>query len=208
MAQPETPGWTGAGGFQDTAWNQVGLGDVYLPGICTIEGLEVGVKLDVKAPKGSDQPTTKDNGAEPTKFQIKVQLTEADWPLWIACLPTFHPRRSGRKRTPLEIIHPEPNSLGIQNVRVQSIRSSAPTSRTGKVFVINCVEWFEEQKAQDKNTKDAKPVGTPAPAAQLEGIEGVLEHVDKRSKEGIAPADVATPANHMNNLFANSRPLA
>ncbi len=205
MAAPEVPGWTGQGGYSDQAWNQVGLGDIYLPGVCSIEGLSVGIKVDVKSPKGSDQPTSKDNGVEPSKFQIRVTLTEKDWPFWLACLPTFHPRRPGRTRSPLEILHPEPNSLGIQHVRVTAIKATPPTARGGKAYIIDCTEWFPEQKAQSKKSEKTK-AGPPAPASQLEGIDGVLEHVDKRQKEGVSTADVASPENYINNLASLNQP--
>jgi hypothetical protein len=149
----EFPSWVSDNYLDAQSWNQVALGDVYLPGLCSIEGLDVGIDVDHKKKKGSDQPKSDDQGIRPSRFAIKVWLTAKDWPLWLDVLPTFHPRRPGRARQPVEIVHPDPNSLGIKFVRVVSIKPGQSTAKGGKVIQIECIEWFDTPADTKKNNK-------------------------------------------------------
>lgn len=143
----EYPGWTGADGPGSAdAWNTVVLGEVVLPGVCTVEGLTCGVNVNTKRAKGQDCPTSKDNGIEPAKFAIHVWLAEHHWKAWQSVVGKIHPRRPGRARQPLEIVHPEPNVLGISQVRVISFTGEAPTAAKGKRYKIVVEEWFDEPK--------------------------------------------------------------
>jgi hypothetical protein len=145
------PGWTGAGGEADKAWNTVYLGDVQIPGMCTVNGLSVAVNVDTKTAKGSDQPTSTDNGAKASEFTIDVQLKPEHWPEWQRVLPTFNPRRSPRK--PLSVVHPDVNHFQIEHVRVLRIESRAPSAVGGKRFTITCQEWFDAPKPVKKVNK-------------------------------------------------------
>ncbi|MFZ5891274.1 MAG: hypothetical protein ACOY0T_09510 [Myxococcota bacterium] len=140
------PTWTGSGGTRDAEWNTVVLGDVVLPGICTVEGLSCGINVNTKRAKGQDGPRSKDNGIEPSKFVIHVWLAEKHWGAWQAIVDRIHPRRPGRQRQPVEIKHPEPNVLGITHVRIISFIGEAPTGTRGKKYRIVVEEWFDEPK--------------------------------------------------------------
>jgi hypothetical protein len=153
----EFPGWSGAGGTFDAAWRTVVLGDVVLPGVCTVNGLGCGVDIDTKKAKGQDCPTSKDNGVDASKFSIEVWLTERDWPRWVEVVGRIHPRRPGRERAAVEIQHPEPNVLGITHVRILAIHGFAPTAKGGKKYRIDVVEYFDAPKPV-KDTKKVKHI--------------------------------------------------
>ncbi len=134
-------------------WFTAILGGAVLPGIVTIQGLKVGIDCDTKKAKGSDQPTSTDNGLEPAKFEIRVWMNSAHFAQWQQVLPAFNPRRPGRDRAPLEILHPMTHELGIRNVRVLSIESEQPSGRQGFVRVLKCEEWFDKPKPVVKKAK-------------------------------------------------------
>lgn len=144
------PTWSGAGGPADDAWNTVVLGDVALPGTCSVKGLDCGLKNEHRRKRGQDGATSRDLGVEPSKFTIEVILTEDDWPAWLVAFPKINPRTVGRLRQPVEITHPDVNLFGIQQVRIVKIQTEPPTARAGKVYKILVEEWFDEAKDQKK----------------------------------------------------------
>jgi hypothetical protein len=150
MAQP---GWTGDGGSADSAWNRVQLGPYVLPGICTITGLAVGQDLDVKKQKGQDGAVMEDNGLEPAKFNIEVQINEELWPMFQEILPRIDPRRAGASRSPLEIVHPLPNILDIREIVIKRVVPTSPTASRGMKWVFECLQWFPAPKPKKTTTK-------------------------------------------------------
>ncbi len=138
-------------------WNTVELGGVTIPGVCTIKGLKLGVEVETKKPKGSDQPTSKDLGLDPSKFEIEVRLAEWQWPAFQTSLPLWNPRRPGRARAPVSIVHPWPNNWGIKMVRVIAVEGDQPTARSGALLSIKVEEWFDAPV----ETKNSKPKKSP-----------------------------------------------
>lgn len=150
MAQP---GWTGAGGSADLAWNRVQLGSYVLPGVCTVTGLRTGQQIDVKKQKGTDGAVIEDNGIEPARFRIEVRLNEELWLAFQDVLQYIDPRRPGAARSPLPIIHPAPNFLNIREILITSITMGAPSARNGLLVTLACLQWFPQPKPQKKPTQ-------------------------------------------------------
>jgi hypothetical protein len=139
------PEWTGI----DPAagdWNTCILGDSIVPGIVSVEDLEVGIDIDTKKTRGHECPTSTDNGLRPTRFKLRVWLNTSMWQDWQTAVQSFQPRRPGRERQPLQIIHPLVNHLGITQVRVAGIKANSPTAKNGLVFQIMLEEWFDKPK--------------------------------------------------------------
>lgn len=204
MAELEFPTWTGSGGPGDAAWRTVILGDVALPGICTVSGLECGVDIDTKKAKGHDAPTSKDNGVEASKFWIEVWLTESTWPLWLAVVDKIHPRRPGRERAAVEIKHPEPNVLGITHVRILKVSGTPPTARGGKKYRIDVVEYFAEPKAV-KDTGKVKHLTAQKyfedPNALARNLSGLDQGSPAAQAAGLSPAPPGDPNNIAAQLY-------
>ncbi len=138
----------------DPSWNTVQLGSVVLPGVCMIDGLKVGVEVETKKAKGSDKPTSKDNGVDPSKFKIIVRLTKAEWPEFLNGLPTWNPRANlGKPRGPVKIIHQWVNAFEIDSVRIISVEGDQPTAKSGAVITINVEEWFDAPVAVKQKPK-------------------------------------------------------
>lgn len=140
------PTWSGAGGIADDAWNTVILGNVTIPGMCSVKGLDAGLKADKRRKRGADGATSRDLGIEPSKFTIETVLTEDDWPAWLVALPKINPRTVGRVRQPVEIVHPAPNMVGVTQVRIVKLQMDPPTARGGMLIKIQLEEWFGESK--------------------------------------------------------------
>ncbi|RPH55617.1 MAG: hypothetical protein EHM89_16825 [Acidobacteria bacterium] len=152
MAAAQIPGFDSTPAAE-ADWFTAILGGAILPGIVTVEKLKVGIDCDTKKAKGSDQPTSSDNGLDPAKFAIRVWMNSAHYAEWQQVLPHFNPRRPGRDRAPCEFLHPMTYELGISNVRVISIESEQPSGRHGFVRVINVEEWFDKSKAVPKKSQ-------------------------------------------------------
>jgi len=147
--------------IEDAAWDMVQLGGVFLPGVCTVEGLEVGLDVDVQKKRKKEKAKLRDNGLSPCAFQIVVELTAADWPQWVQILPAIKPKTGGI-RTPLAITHPLVNLNDIRDVYVHKIHYDAPSARKGMKISIRIAEWFEEEKdAKQSKTPEAKPPRNP-----------------------------------------------
>jgi hypothetical protein len=188
MPDLEFPTWTGSGGPADAAWNTVLLGNVKIPGICTVSSLKCGIDVKTKKAKGADGPTSTDNGVDASKFVIEVWLNESHWPDWLKVVGKIHPRRPGRKREPLEIKHPEPNVLGISIVRVLSITGSPPTGRGGKKYKIEVEEWFEEPKPVKKNA-NGKEIPETIKTGDYFGDPNVLARKLAEGQPQVLPPD-------------------
>jgi hypothetical protein len=146
------PYWAETNQVESSAWNTCILGKDFLPGICVVTA-EKGRAVDIKKAKGQDGYTMTDNGMTAGKVTIVMTLVNKnDWLAWQQVRPRIDPNRPGGTRKPLEIVHPEPQDRGIQNVVVLNIKGAAPTARGGKVITIECTEWFAAPKPVKKKT--------------------------------------------------------
>lgn len=182
-------------GNPDNDWDALILGGEQWPGLATVTGAGVARKLDVKATKGSDVGTIKDNGYVNGKLVIELQIwTEDQWRELQRLLPIIHPRRKGGDRKPLQIIHPVANLLGIDNVYVQKLPTpSLDKGRGIMVFRFEVLEWVEE----------AKPVKVASGAAGAGGAAAKKPLTDDQLRElGLPPNPVDPPGqNYANDAF-------
>lgn len=156
------PGWTTA-----AEWNTVILGDVVLPGCCKVKGLKVGIEVETKKAKGSDQATSKDLGLDPAKFHIDVQMNESQWREFQAGLPLWNPRRPGRARAPVSIVHPWPNTFGIKSIRILAVEGDQPTAKAGANITIQVEEWFDAPKPTKNASKKQQVAAQRAIDAEM-----------------------------------------
>lgn len=181
------PTWSGFGGPADDAWNIVLLGDVIVPGICSVKGLDCGLKHDKRKKRGQDGATSRDLGIEPSKFSIEVILTEDDWADWLDIFPKINPRTVGRLRQPVDITHPDVNLFGITQVRIVKISTEPPTARGGKVYKIQVEEWFDE--ATDQKQGPAKATAHYFPQVGFQKLDPKTGNVTTSPISGPYVAD-------------------
>lgn len=147
------PVWT-----ETQDWNKVLLNSVILAGTAEIEDLSSEIDVEHKKAKGSEKPTSKDNGNKVGEFRIILTLTEYDWDEFQSTFHEWHPRRLGRERSPVNIIHPLVNLTGITQVRIIGVKfPKSPTARDGLKVTISVAEWFDKPVSVAKTTKHSAP---------------------------------------------------
>lgn len=182
------------------SWDLLFLGGEQWPGICTIDGPGCTRKIDAQAEKGSDGATLKDEGYEPARFTISLQLTtRGQWEDLQRLLPAVHPRKKGGARFPTEICYPSVNLLGISQVYIDKIPIPQKPSAEDcvMVFQMSCVEWFPSPKPVTKGAAGGKKDSTTGPWPESEGnIRGPINPWDYVNnpffRTGSPPADSTT----------------
>lgn len=190
-----------------SSWDICRLGQVFLPGVITIEDFEYGQDIDVQKHRKKEKARIRDNGLAPCGFNIKCELKASQWKDWLKILPAIQPRREGGSRTPMPIEHPLPNSCGVRDIYVHKIKIAPPSARKGMVITIKVAEWFEEEKDADgakKGTKVTSTPGRPYERPNWNGdprkLAGVL-----RNNQGLPAEDAATV---MDRAFGNEGALS
>lgn len=129
------------------AWDTLILDDEIWPGICEISGAGVSRKVDVKKGKGEDGATIKDEGYDLARLSITITIyDEEDWVQLQRLLPTVHPKRKGGTRTPISIVNPQCNLLGVSSIYIDKISiPKKPKSGDGLVELeMSAIEWVPE----------------------------------------------------------------
>lgn len=193
MATAQYPGWSGYEGAASLDWNRVWLGGYLLPGLWIVSGFKLAVDIQTKTAKDRDGTSDTDKGEKPAPFELHGTLLDrprpdgrTDWMDWIDVLPLIHPLRPGRARQPLAIIHPDPNSMGIDAVRVLEIRYGTTTARSGKQIVIQVQRYYPETKAVDRS-KSKTPKQAPKTYFPDPGERGVNTAEAARTGFGTRP---------------------
>lgn len=182
--------WVGSetfidGQFVGSTWDQVKLGEVFLPGVCTIDDFEYGNDIDVQKRRKKEKPRLRDNGLAPCAFNIIVELNASQWHEWLKVLPFIQPRREGAIRQPLSITHPLVNAHNVKDIYIHKIKIPPPSARDGMKITIRVAEWFEEEKDAEpsKVVKDAPP--RPRPLIRGAGAGNRVTNLG----EGSSPTD-------------------
>lgn len=129
------------------AWDTLILNDEIWPGVCEISGAGVSRKVDVKKGKGEDGATLKDEGYDLARLSITLTIySDGDWVELQRLLPTIHPRRKGGTRTPISIVNPQCNLLGVSSIYIDKISiPKKPKSGDGLVELeMSAIEWVPE----------------------------------------------------------------
>jgi hypothetical protein len=129
-----------------SSWDICQLGEIYLPGVITIEDFSIGQDVDVQKRRRKEKPRLRDNGMKHCSFTIKVELRASQWAEWQQKLPHIQPQRPGAVRRPLAIVHPLPNANNVSAVYVSEIKYEPPSARKGMVVLVRVAEWFEEER--------------------------------------------------------------
>lgn len=150
-------------------WDTLILGGDVWPGLPTVD-VQVSRSIDAQKKKGDDGANLVDQGYEPAKVKITLRLWLADqWSDLQRLLATIHPRRKGGVRTPLEIVHPATQLVGVRTIYVTAIGNPTPGTGadTGSMTIsLDALEWFPEPKvAKSKPKPKGDPFGGAVPSA-------------------------------------------
>lgn len=180
-----TPDWT-----VSSDWNSPVLGEVKLPGFWSVQGLKVAIEVQTKKAKGSDQATSKDLGVEPSKFKLVGEMNTSHLAAWEGAIAQINPRRPGRERAPVGILHPLTGMYGIVAVRVVAIEGDQPKAGKPWVVTIHLEEWFDAPK-ETKSTKKLQPPAGRGSMTNREAAAALLsermarEALDRSRRDGL-----------------------
>jgi hypothetical protein len=136
----------------DLAWDVLILGGEVWPGVCTVE-TTVKRALDKQKIKGGDGANLVDQGYEPAPVKITIRMwLREQWLELQRLLPSVHPRTKGGVRTPLQIVHPEPNLKGVHQIYIEELSPLTASKGLGTI-TISAVEWFPEPKPAKQKAK-------------------------------------------------------
>lgn len=186
-----------------STWDICQLGEVFLPGVVTIEDFEYGQDIDIQKRRKKEKARIRDNGLAPCGFNIKIELRASQWPEWLKVLPSIQPRREGGARTPMPIGHPLPNAHGVRDVYVHKIKVSPPSARKGMCITIKVAEWFEEEKDADGAKKGTTVPHQPGRGYEKPNYKGDPRKLAStlRNNQGLPADDAATVQDR---LFGNA----
>jgi hypothetical protein len=176
-----TPAWDGSHA-NSKDWDNPILGEAKLPGFWSVQGLKLAIEVQTKKAKGSDQPTSKDLGSESSKFKLVGEMNTSHLAAYEGVLTQINPRRPGRERAPVGIIHPLVNLHGIVAVRILSIDTDQPKAGKPWVVTIHLEEWFDAPK-ETKNVKKLQPPAGRGSMTNREAANVLL--ADKLARDAI-----------------------
>ncbi len=143
------------GGELDTyEWDTIYLAGVRWPGIASVSGKGIARRIDVKRSKGSDGARLKDEGNDPGEFSISILIyNQGDWVELQRLLPSVSPRRPGGPRSPIGVIYPSLQVLGITTCYIKGVPVFALDKATQQLTVtLECIEWIARPKPVKKGS--------------------------------------------------------
>jgi len=173
--------------LRSRSWDELWLGGTKFPGIATVGGPGIKRKLDIKNAKGSAGASMEDEGDELGQINISLLLTtDAQKDEFVALMPDISPRRKGGPKSPLEIVHPLANVLGIVNIYIDSVPIFDHDKRAATLTVnLHAYEWVPKPKPQSKGTgKGGAGSGTVTTDDVTSAIQDYLDKVREEFNSG------------------------
>lgn len=149
--------------WDDVEWSKLTLGSTTLPGAWRVEA-SAKRNMDMKTSKSRDGAVLNDTGYENAGVTlIGTFTTKKDWAELALALKEIHPRKRGKERHPLAVVHPALNILGITTVWVTEINAPQLGDDGVMEITITCLEWIPEPKVLKKAAP--KPISIEQRAA-------------------------------------------
>lgn len=181
-----------------SSWDVCQVGEVFLPGVVTIDGLEIGRDIDIQKKKKKECARIRDNGLSPIAFDIICEITGKQWADWLKVRPYIQPKKGGI-RTPLSVVHPLVNSHEVDTIYVHRIKIDPPSPRKGMKITIKVGEWFEDEV-------EAKGASKKVPAS-LQAAYGKPDYFgdpNTLAKQLASNAGFVEPGNDIDNVMKNA----
>lgn len=144
-----------------------GTGDVVLPGISWIDGLELADDVEIPKAKGTAGAKVKNQGEKPAQFDIVTKIwvdpdpyTGGDqWKLWQEfVLPMIRGAKKNSDRTALEVMHPLLSVAKITKIFIHGVKFDGPKDGGVMTITLRCTEWVDYPKAVKPVTKPKSAV--------------------------------------------------
>jgi len=144
----------GGGELETYEWDTIYLAGVRWPGIASVSGKGISRRIDVKRSKGSDGARLKDEGNDPGEFSISIMIyNQGDWIELQRLLPSVSPRRPGGPRSPIGVIYPSLQVLGITACYIKGVPVFSLDKGTQQLTVsLECIEWIARPKPVKKGS--------------------------------------------------------
>ncbi len=139
--------------YAANTWDLVKLGDMILPGLCTVK-CQPTREVDKKKRHGSDGAKITVYGYLPGDVIITVMIwTPNQWKEWQKITSVLWPRAGKPAANPFDIRHPETDLWGIKSVTLVSPSSSTKGSVEGsRMWTLKCIEQSEPVKKSTTKT--------------------------------------------------------
>ena len=184
----------------ESQWNGLVLGRNAFPGVWSVEGVSER-DLEVKPRKGADLARVRDRGYKNTPLMLAGTIANSEeWEIMQPIIREIHPRKKGKDRNALQIVHPGAAYLGVDYVYVQRVH--APRAMPNGIIElrIEVLEWSNTPK------KLKKRKGNPERANQAarDAITGVGDlFVDPTSSQLRLNTGIRMPSEDALNFLTN-----
>lgn len=135
---------------QAAQWDDLFFQGEKMPGVARVSGDGIKRKIDLKRAKGKAGASVTDEGDEPGRGTIELELWTAEqWQEMLRRLPEVNPRTRGGVKNVVDVSHPLLDFLGISRVYITDIRIPSHDKRAGRLRVqFGFLEWFPKPKPQ------------------------------------------------------------
>lgn len=147
-------------------WHTLNLGGEVWPGLWTVTTDGIKRELKISKAKGEDGLSIRDEGMTAPRVVCEGIILSREFPALQEKLRKHSPKQPGGLRTPLTIVHPIPNTLGIDKIYIDGTTITHPTSADPMRCKLECIQWFPAPKPVKKGKSaegDEKPWGQPNP---------------------------------------------
>ncbi len=195
-------------------WDSVYIAGVKWPGLASVEGKGIARRLDVKRSKGSDGARIVDQGNDPAEFSIKILVyKKEDWVELQRLLPTVSPRRPGGPRSPIGIVYPSLQVLGVSTCYIKQVPVFELDKATQQMTVIlQAIEWIPRPKKLKKGsgtTREIESIGVDQKEATIGDSNASPETNSpiKQAQKGLVGSALGVTEQVYNNTFEGPNPF-
>ncbi|MEW5858395.1 MAG: hypothetical protein AB1861_13590 [Cyanobacteriota bacterium] len=169
------------------SWDMCQLGGEWIPGKVSVSGSGIKRNVDVKKSKGKEGATITDQGADLARFTLTVQVWgEQDWQDYQNLLATINPRAKGSKISPVEVVHPAINLLGVKRIYIDSIGVSM-IEKGILTQELSAIEWVDKPPSAKTSPKTKEAAWDEQTAKEQQAVE----EETKCQAAGTWPSDAA-----------------
>jgi len=150
-------------------WDFCWLGDIFLPGVVSID-VKDEFSFDTGKAQGNDGAPVTYKGRNPRTLDLTLKITNRDqFVEWLEVRKQLNAFASGKAVQPYQVTHPQAQSAGITSAYLKSISQPQPTSNQPWLISMSLIE--------NNPAKPSKQNTAPAPKAQTQNTPFTLSPV-------------------------------
>ena len=134
-----------------TPWDTLILNGLAVSGVVRVTA-SIDTGTESQKAKGSKRAYIVDNGSNPVKFSISIELQPGELPeFYKSTVPLLRPSTKDGGQPRLKIQHPEAALWGVRIIKVTDIQSAPPVSGGTKTITIKAMEDVGSRPNKKKN---------------------------------------------------------